>query len=200
MQPKSPNPDFDFMLKDQQSSKKGMLPSLNLPKPAKIGLAVVGGIILLIIISSLLSGRNKGSTQAFVSVLARGQETLRITTLVQQQLPLSDSQTKALAATVSSSLSSDQQQLTSYLAKNHTKISNAQLTADVNKSTDASLQSASQNNNLDAAYVSYLKNNLSTYETDLQTAYKAAGPNGKAILQKSFNSVNTILSSPQLKT
>jgi hypothetical protein len=199
MQPQSPNPNFDFMLKDQPKPKRSFMP--NLSKPLKIGLAVAGGIILLIIISSLLSGRNNGASQPIIGALARGQEILRVTALLQQPpLQLRDPQTQALSATVSSSLSSDQQQLVSYLAKNHTKVNTVQLAADVNKSTDASLQSASQNNNLDSAYITYLKSNLGTYQTDIQTAYKSAGSNGKALLQKSFDSVNTILSSPQLKT
>jgi hypothetical protein len=199
MQPQSPNPNFDFMLKDQPKPKRSLMP--NLSKPLKIGLAVTGGIILLIIISSLLSGRNNGASQPIIGALARGQEIVRVTALLQQPpLQLRDPQTQALSATVSSSLSSDQQQLVSYLAKNHTKVNTVQLAADVNKSTDASLQSASQNNNLDSAYITYLKSNLGTYQTDIQTAYKSAGSNGKALLQKSFDSVNTILSSPQLKT
>jgi hypothetical protein len=199
MQPQSPNPNFDFMLKDQPQPKRSLMP--NLSKPLKIGLAVAGGIILLIIISSLLSGRKSSASQPIIGALARGQEILRVTALIQQPpLQLRDPQTQALSATVSSSLSSDRQQLISYLAKNHTKVSAVQLAADINKSTDASLQSASQNNNLDSAYVTYLKSNLGTYQTDVQTAYKSAGPNGKALLQKSFDSVNTILSSPQLKT
>jgi hypothetical protein len=199
MQPQSPNPNFDFMLKDQPKPKRSFMP--NLSKPLKIGLAVAGGIILLIIISSLLSGRNNGASQPIIGALARGQEILRVTALLQQPpLQLRDPQTQALSATVSSSLSSDQQQLVSYLAKNHTKVNTVQLAADVNKSTDASLQSASQNNNLDSAYITYLKSNLGTYQTDIQSAYKSAGSNGKALLQKSFDSVNTILSSPQLKT
>ena len=200
MQPQNPNPDFDFMLKDKQAPKKRLtLPSLNLPKPAKIALAVVAAIFVLIIIFSLLSGRGSGSTQDILNVLARDQETLRVTALV-QQLSLQDPQTQALAATVSGSLTSDKAQLTSYLAKNHATVSAAQLAADKDPSTDSSLQSASQNNGLDAAYVAYLKNSLAKYETDLQTAYKSAGPNGKILLSNAFDSAKNLLNSAPLKS
>lgn len=198
-EPRSPNPDFDFMLKDQPKAKRG-LPMPNLPRPVKIAMAVAGVLILLIIVASLLSGRNKGSSQAFAGVLARGQETLRVTQLVQQQLQLQNPQTQALAATVGSALSSDAAQITSYLAKNHIKLSGAQLAADKDSSTDASLQTASQNNNLDGAYVSYLQGALTKYENDLQTAYKSAGPNGKTLLQTAFGSASTLLSAPPLKS
>jgi hypothetical protein len=198
MQPHSPNPDFDFMFKNNQVGKPNARLA-GLPKPLKIGLAVVVGIILLVIVSSLLSGHNKGSTTAIEGVLARNAEILRVTGLVQQQLPLQDPQTQALAATVSSSLTSDKTQLLTYLSQNHVKMSASLLAIDVDKTTDTSLQAASQNNSIDSAYVSYLKQALSKYQSDLQTAYKSAGPNGKKLLQTAFDSTNTLLSVPPLK-
>jgi hypothetical protein len=171
----------------------------NLPKPLKIGLAILGAIILIIIVSSLLSGRNKGDTQQFVGVMARAQETIRVTTLV-KQLQLQDPQTQALAATVTSSLSSDQQQIKSYLAKNHIKVKSSQLAVDTDKSIDTSLQSASQNNNLDTAYVNYIKNALTKYQSDLQLAYKDAGPNGQKILAVSFESTRALMNSAPVKS
>jgi hypothetical protein len=131
--------------------------------------------------------------------MARGQEVLRVTQLTQQTLPLQDPSTQALAATVYASVSSDEAQLKSYLSKSHIKVGTAALAADTDKTTDSSLQSASQNNGLDSAYVSYLKTALAKYQTDLQTAYKAAGPNGKTILKTAFDSTATLLASPQLK-
>jgi hypothetical protein len=199
MQPTSPDPQFDFMLKNNPPTKRG--PSLpNLSKPLKIVLGVVAGIFLLIIISSALSGRKSGATQPIINSMARGQEILRVTQLTQQQLSLRDPATQALAATVSSALSSDQQQLTGYMAKNGNKLSKAQLAADIDKTTDAALQSASQTNGLDTAYIDYLRANLSKYGTDLQTAYNIAGPNGKAILGNALSSTSTLLNTPPLKS
>jgi hypothetical protein len=199
MQPTSPDPKFDFMLKQNAKPKRG-LPLPALPKPAKIILAVVGGIFVLVIISSLLSSHKSGGTQPIVNVMARGQEILRVTQLTQQTLPLQDPSTQALAATVYASVSSDEAQLKSYLSKSHIKVSTAALAADTDKTTDSSLQSASQNNGLDSAYVGYLKTALAKYQTDLQTAYKVAGPNGKTILKSAFDSTTTLLASPQLKS
>jgi hypothetical protein len=199
MQPTSPDPKFDFMLKNNPQPKRGLaLP--NMPKPVKVILGVVAGLLLLIVIGSLLSGRKSAGTQPIINAMARGQEILRVTQLTQQQLPLRDPAAQALAATVSSSLTSDQQQLRAYLANNNTKPSTAQLAADSDKTTDSSLQSASQNNNLDTAYVAYLKDSLAKYQTDLQTAYKSTGPKGKVVLKSAFDSTTTLLSSPQLKS
>jgi len=196
MQPTSPDPKFDFMLKNNQQTKR-RLPLPTLPRPAKIILTVVAVIFLLILASSLLSGRGGGGTKDIISAMARGQETLRVTQIIQPQLQ--DPSAQALAATASSSLASDQQQLKAYLATNHTKIGTAQLAADTDKTTDASLQTALQNNNLDTAYVAYLKTSLNEYQTSLQTAYSSAGTKGKVILKAAFDSTGTLLASPQLK-
>jgi hypothetical protein len=198
MQPQSPNKDFDFMLKEQPQRRR-ILPSFNLSKPIKIALAVVLAIVFLIVISSVLSGRKAGKTQPFIGVLARGQETLRVTAEV-QQLQLQDPQTQAMASTAASALASDKQQLLNYLARNHSKVSAAALGADNDKTSDASLQAAAQNNGLDSAYVTYLRDSLNKYETDIQTAYKTAGPNGQKLLNDISISTTTLLNSPPLKS
>jgi len=198
MQPKSPSPDFDFMLKDQPARRR-VLPMPNLSRPVKIALAVLLAIVLLIVISSVLSSRNAGKTQPFISVLARGQETLRVTSEA-QQLQLQDPQTQALAATAATALASDKQQLLTYLVKSRYKISAKSLGADNDKTADTSLQTAAQNNGLDGAYVSYMKNALGKYESDIQAAYKIAGPNGQKILNDMSISTTTLLDSPPLKS
>ncbi|MBX4197659.1 hypothetical protein KW801_03865 [Candidatus Saccharibacteria bacterium] len=199
MQPTSPDPKFDFMLKNNAQPKRGLgLPQLS--KPIKIVAGAIVAVILLVIISSVLSGHKGGATKQITAALARGQETLRVTQLTQQQLKLQDPATQALAATVYSSLSSDQQQLVAYLAKSHIKVSKLELATDGDKTTDTQLQTASQNNSLDSAYVTYLKDSLAKYQTDLQEAYKAAGPNGQAILKSAYDSTKTLLDNPPLKS
>jgi hypothetical protein len=198
-EPKSPSPEYDFMLKENKPARRS-LPLPKLPNPILYGLSAVVVIFLIIIISSVISGRNKGSSLPYAGVLARGQETLRVTKLAKEQLGLQDPQTQALAATVNSSLSSDQQQLKSYLTKNKIKITTLQLAADTDKRTDTTLQTASQNNNLDSAYVSYLKNALVKYQTDLQNALSGTGPNGKVIISNGIESTRALLNSSPLKS
>lgn len=198
MQPQSPKPDFDFMLKDNQPAKRSLtMPSL--PKPIKIVLLVIVSITLVTVALSWFSGRNSGANQPIINVMARGNEILRVTTLVQTQLQLQDPQTKALASTVSSSLSSDQAQLKAYMMKNNVKVGTVVLAGLTDKSTDASLQSASQTNSLDTAYVDYLKGALTKYKERLSLAHTLAGPNGKKILKDAYDSTQVLLSSPPLK-
>jgi len=199
MQPQSPNPQFDFMLKNNQPAKRGLtMPSW--PRPVKITGVVVIAILLLIIVSSALSGHKNGATKDLVSAVARSQEILRVTQLTQTQLQLQDPGTQALAATVYASLSSDQQQIISYLAKSKTKISKSELAADTDKTSDSSLQAALQNNQLDSAYKSYIKSALAQYQQDLNTAYKPLGPVGKNIVKTAYGSAGTILNTAPLKS
>lgn len=199
MQPQNPDPKFDFMLKDNPQPKRSLgLPAMS--KPVKIVVFGVIGVMLLVILSSLISGHRGGGTKAMVAVVAREQEIMRVTQLAQSQQTLRDPGTTALAATVTATLSSQQAQLTSYLAKNHTKVSKVQLAADTDKNVDAQLQDASQNNQLDDAYKNYLRQALAKYQIELQTAFKSAGPNGKTLLKDAFESNSTLLANAPLKT
>jgi hypothetical protein len=113
---------------------------------------------------------------------------------------LQDPTTQALAATVEATLSSDQDQLNAYLATNKVKVNKLQLAADTDKTVDAQLQTAQQNNSLDDAYKTYLRADLAKYLSDLQAAYKNVGPKGQVILKNSFDSAKIILNSPPIKT
>jgi hypothetical protein len=199
MQPQNPDPQFDFMLKNSPQPKRSLaLPSMS--RPVKIAAFAILGILLLIITSSVLSGRKDGGTQSIISAAAREQEILRVTQLAQTQQTLRDPGTTALAATVTSTLTSQKAQLTAYLAQNHTKLSKLQLAADTDKTVDAQIQDASQNNQLDSAYKNYLKQALAKYQAELQTAYKSAGPKGKLILKDAFDSNDTLLANAPLKS
>lgn len=197
MQPQSPNPDFDFMLKDQAQAKRGL--ALPGGKLVKIVAIAVVAVLLLVIITSILRG-NKGGPQAMVLLLARENEILRVTQLAQNQYQLQDPGTTALAATVTANLTSQQQQFTTYLANNKVKPGKLQLAADTDKTMDSQLQAASQNNTLDATYTSYIKTGLLHYQQELQAAFDKAGPNGKALIQEAFDSTKTLLDNPPLKS
>ncbi len=197
MQPQTPSQQFDFITQDGQPSKKGSgLPLPHLPKLAWIILGAVFGVIVLVIIVSSISGNKGDNSQNYLVALARGQEIIRVSTSVGQLAQ--DTPTQNLSATVQNSLTSEQTQLTSYLADQKVKPGTLQLAADKNSNTDTQMQTASTNGNLSGVYASYLKAQLATYETDLQQAYKNAGPKGKTILSNAYNSVQVILQSPQV--
>lgn len=197
MQPQSPNPQYDFIMKDGQRAKKGFgLPKLNLPRPVLISLAGIVGLFILIIGYSLLSSGKTSSSQGYVAAMARAQEIARVSTSVATLAQ--DSPTQNLAATAQNTLSSEQAQLTTYLKGQKIKVSTVALAADKSSATDTQMQTASTNGNLASVYAAYLKTQLGLYQKEIQIAYKTAGPSGKAILNAAYASVKVILASPQV--
>lgn len=199
MQPQSSDHQFDFMLNNNQPVKRGLgMPKL--PKPIMIALGVILAIILIIAVSSFLSGRKNGASKPMIDSAARAQEIVRVTSVV-QKLGLRDPSINALSSTVLAVLTSDRQQMIVYLANNKAKVTTVQLARDADPTVDAQMQSALQSNNLDQAYVTYLQQHLPKYQQDLQTAYKAApGPKGKEILKAAYDSQAALLATPPLKS
>lgn len=197
MQPQSPNPQYEFIFKDQAQPKKSFgLP--NLPSGVKITLGIVIGLFLVVILYVVLFSNKGGKSTPLMGVMGRAQEIARVSDMLQQQSK--DEDTVNLAATAEISMSSDQAQLTSYLKKNHQKVNTSQLLVYKDTKTDSEVQAAAQNNTLESYYQSYLKKQLDSYHTALAEAYSTAGPNAKLILQKSNDSVETLLSLKQLKS
>ncbi|MDB5161129.1 MAG: hypothetical protein JWO96_509 [Candidatus Saccharibacteria bacterium] len=196
MQPQEPiKPSYDFILKDQQ--KSASRPLSNLPMPVLVVAAVVILMILLIIFGSLL-GSKKAKTTGLTDVLGRAQEITRVNTL--QQGALKDPTNLGLEATSQSGLTSDQTQLKKYMSSHKIKVDAKKLASYQNKNTDTQLAGAAQNNNLDTAYLTYLRQALADYAGALKTAYAGTNDSGaKVILQDSYNSTQTLLSSPALK-
>lgn len=200
-QPVSPDPQYDFIYKNQQQGpkKKFGLPSFALNmRPAFLVLFGLIGVIFLVVLYSLFFGGKGGNTQELVNIMARGQEIARVSSYVVQQSP--DAESQELAMTTSSSLASDQSQLLAYLKTQREKVSRKSLAAFLNKQTDAKLVSAAQTNSLSEFYYAYLKDQLGRYQSSLKTAFANTPQKGKPILQDAYASAGTILSSPQVSS
>ena len=196
MQPRAPNSNYDFIMKDGQPAKKGFkLPSTGLPKKAVWAIGGVLGLMILAVIYSAVSGGG-GSGQPYANALARGQEIIRVSTSVGQLAQ--DVPTQNLAATTQNALTSEQTQLTAYLTTQKIKVSTLALNGDKNTSTDSAMQTANTNGNLNSVYAAYLKSQLQLYAADLKTAYNSSGSHGKTILSNAFNSTEVLLQSPEI--
>lgn len=197
MQPQNhqPNSQFDFIMDEGSKKKRGLgLPSLGLPRPVQIGLIVMIAVIILIIVGALLSGSKGSGSQPITSLMARAQEISRVSGLATQDS--SDSNLKALSATVSAAMDSQENQLSTYLAGSGQKIDPKTLGIDQNSATDNLFQTAAQNNNLNSTYANYLTSNLNAYKSQLSGEYNKTGnAKLKAILNDAFASVQTIISS-----
>jgi hypothetical protein len=197
----SPNPDYNFIFSDQKPKRRFgfKLPGSN--NLAKITILIVaGGAVLGVIIIALSSilGPKINTTQ-LVDTVARAQEISRVSDAV--ILQSRDINTTNLAATTSNSLTSQEKQLLNYLAVNKKRVQPKDIKSYLNKTTDAEIVDAQQNNRLSEYYNSYLKKNLVAYQGAIQNAYSTAeGQNIKSTLNSFSISNTTILKAPQIAT
>lgn len=193
------NPDYDFILKDQQKSGSGFkLPNFS---NGRLPFLILGGLIVLIFLIIIVSSFFKGggvNSEDLISAMAKAQEIARVSTLADQQTS-ADTGVHSTALTTVSSLSSDQAQLTSYLTSNGHKVGAKELAVDLDKSTDTAMQTAASNGSLAGFYYSYLKKNLADYQNKINEAYKTSPTNARVILKTAYDSTTVILASPQLK-
>ncbi|MEX1995439.1 MAG: hypothetical protein WD887_01555 [Candidatus Saccharimonadales bacterium] len=203
MQPSSPKPgtpappdQYGFILNNDPKPKpRFKLPLPKLPKPL---LFVLGGsliILIILVLAAAIFGGRSGSPQPLVDVMARSQEIIRVTDIAVPEV--TDNGTKTLAATVKSSLASEQAELNTYLSGTSSPVEPQSLTAYLDEAIDAEFATAAKNNELDIAYIRYLKENLSAYSGALQSAYQTAAASAKPILEEAYESIQIILSAPQ---
>ena len=197
--PESSNADFGFMLKQQQpqtGKSSGRFSSL--AKPAKLLFAAVA-ILVVVVVAALVLGSGSDSSKQVVDLMAQSQEIVRVSEA--QDTKFSDANTKGLSATTQAVMNSQKFQLSDYLTKAGAKYDPQQLAAKMNSDTDTQLQTAAQNNNLDSAYNSYLKTSLTVYVNSLNTTFQITkSPTLKSTLQSAYESVQTLLNSPQFKS
>jgi len=183
---------FDFILNDKQGAPRRFgLPFGKLPRLVSLIIVAVVVILLIVIGSSLLGKKSSVPTQDLEAIAAQQQEIIRVSGVAQSLLQ--QAQTINLDATTTTAITSEQKQLISYLSLNHVKIPDSVLNGDVNQSIDTQLNNARQSNSADQAYSSYLKQQLNTYQALINAAYPKAGPNGKVLLQDSYNSTSVLL-------
>lgn len=196
--PASAPEKFDFMMKEPPKPPGRLSGAIAwMPKPAKIALAVVGILFVLVVFYSIFFGGKTTNTDQLIGVMARAQEISRVSALVQQQAKATN--TKDLATMAEIILSSQKQELKSYLSDRKVKADPKKLASRLDKNTDSSLEKALQNNSYDQTYLSYLKVNLGDYQNSLDTAYKGSSKNLQPILSEQYQSIKTLLSAPQLK-
>jgi len=199
MQPSSsPNPQYDFIFNSGTSApKQSKLPVPNLPKPILIIVGALIALVLFVIVAIILSSANSGKATGYTDLLARSTEIVRVGEIAKKDVK--DLDTLALLTTTNTAVGSEQTQIATYLASTGTKVDPKQLGGYLNSATDQGLASAVQNNNLEEAYITYLKGSLTGYLDALKTTYSTAGTNGKTVLAGAITSTETLLSAPQFQ-
>lgn len=195
MQPKSPDPAYDFILKDQPKQSRPLMPGNRLV--VLMGAGVV--LFILIVIIGLALSKGGGKTSGIIDVMARAQEIDRVTQA--QSENLKDPTAINLAATVNTVLASEQTQLNKNLQDRHVKVDSKKLAAYKSSSTDSQMTAAMQSNNLDNTYENYLSTSLTAYGQSIRSAYSStSNPAAKAILQDAYSSTMTLLNTAPLKS
>lgn len=158
---------------------------------ALTGLAVL--LILVFVFIGVLAGRGSSNADALVKVAQEQAEIIRIASIGQSKA--TDSTVKNLATTTQLSTQSAQVTTLSYLSKNGHKVKTSQLTLLKDSRTDQQLNDASTAGTFNDTFNQILQKQLTTYRSDLQTAYQGAtGVNERKLLQDSFNSVSYLIS------
>ncbi len=188
---------YDFITNPAKPPKKSMLPlpsaSGNKPKAFLIygGLAILF-IIIISLLYSVFFGGNKGVDQ-FKPIAQQQTELIRVATIGKQKASTTAAQNLAEMTVIN--LTSQQNDLVSYLAKQKVKLSLKYLNQGKNTATDQDLATAETNGRFDDAFTQDIRDGLTKYQGSLKSAYNSAGKNGKAILNAQYSQTGLILSS-----
>ncbi|MCA9327782.1 hypothetical protein KDA14_04610 [Candidatus Saccharibacteria bacterium] len=189
--PGSNNP-YDFIVNPAPVPKKSLLTSSNGPMKLLVLIGFVAGAIILVAVVFTLIFSKSSTTPTLTTIVQEQQELIRIAT--QGEAKASDEATKAYAYNVDLSISTNQQQLLSYLSKHGTTVKEKELALKKDPATDKLLTNAQATSTYDSTLKKVLATQLQTYLTDIQTAFKeTSNADLKTILNKSFTAGKTLL-------
>ena len=152
-------------------------------------------IIGLIVISSL--GKDNGNTDQILAVVGTAGDVAKTSTLVNGKTK--DANALSLSATASATLTSELNQLNGVLTSSSVKYDTKKLVLYVDKTIEAKLTAAEQNNTLETTYYSYLKEKLEYIQARLLLLAKNPSEKLKPIISSSYESNQKLLASPQLR-
>lgn len=185
------NTPYDFIFDNQQQKVKK--PLLGGNKPIRLLVSIVAiGIVLAIIgvVAASIFSKDE-PTLGLTAIVQEQQEMIRIATQGEQRS--TEETTRNLSYNIDLSVSTNQSQLIAYLAKHGTKLKPKELSLKQDASTDTLLANASATSTYDSALRKVLAEQLKTYLTDLQNAYKTTQSKTlKNILSTSFDAANTL--------
>lgn len=192
MQPQQPyNNPYDFIVNPEKPQRR---PALNLNgsnMAMRIGLIaglLVVIMIVIVVVSSLFS--SSGSNVVNMTSVAQDQvELIRVTTEATQDQSndISQTTTRYFADNCLLSVSSEHQQLMSFLTSHGVKLSTAQLALKQSSRTDAALQAAAASSTYDTAFLTAMQGDMGMYVSDIKVAYKAStNPQEKQLLSTEY--------------
>lgn len=193
---------YDFILNSGNQPKSSLplplpTPDTSTKKGRIILVSVVGmiGLIIAIVGYSIISGAGKTDINALVSIAAKQTELMRVAGLSKDKAQ--SLSTSSLAATVSTTLLSDQQAIIDVLKNNGKKISAKELSSAKSSKTDTALDTASKNNRFDEEFIATLQTQLTSYQQALKNRYNSSSSSSeKKALNNAYTHISTILTVP----
>ncbi len=184
---------YDFILQGPPKQKRSILPTGNSPKQrATLFMSLVGGVLLLfIIIMVLIFSSGGSSTKGLIKVAQDQTEILRITEIGTRYVRGSDA--AAINENTKLTLTTAQAETVAYITKHNKKPSSKTLALGANKATDQALNTANSAGQFDDALKSTLKTQLTGYQSDLSTEYKATNSKSEKVLLKKLYDQATLL-------
>jgi hypothetical protein len=182
-------PEYDFIMDPKKTSKGPLLPSFNSSSLiTRVGVIAGGLLVLLILFALIKSLLFKGpDLSAYVTIAQDQQELIHLTSTASSQFLTLSSSNKNMAATINITLLSNQNQILTYLAGNHHKVSTKTLNKGIDANLDTQLTNAQAAGTYDASFQSVVEDRLNAYLNDLSRTYQASsGQKGRAILKSDY--------------
>ncbi len=199
-QSKITNP-YGFILEPTGSnSTKSDSPLSTLPPLAKKLLMVSAGLFIIIILFSVLKGVFSGGSNipSLTSVAQDQTEILHIINKAKDNQQSGTTSMQNAISTLQIAVTSANNQIISYLSINGHKLSLKQLDLKISASTDQNIANAQTTGNYNQTLTEALSSDLSSYMTDIKSAYnQTKGSKGQALLKDLYN--QTTLMQTQIK-
>lgn len=196
--PQGPQSNYDFFLNAEKPPKRKLLPNLgggsSLAVRAVVIAVLLFAVIIIVAIGISLFG-GSGKQPKLLTVAQDQNELVRVateaTTTGQDQ---STQTTLNFAESAMLGLTSDQLQLTNYMAAHGGKPSAGQLAATKNTSTDTTLSNSIASSSFNATFINIMQNQLKSYEADLQSAFQSANTTAeKQLLTNEYGNAKLLL-------
>lgn len=190
---------YDFIVNPGQPKKQNPFTSSSMA--LRIGLVLGGLLVLLIVfvgIGSMLSSGNS-NTPALTNVLIQQQELVRLSDAPKNDRQSISTANANAAATIELAVTSDSQELRSYMKTAGIKVDPKKLIYPSSKATDEQLAASASAGTYNTTYGDILDTQLTEYQASLKNAYnKTSEKNGREILNKQYDGATLLIK--QLET
>lgn len=182
---------FDFIMNPNKPPRRGWLPTSSGARNIIFGaIATVVVLALLAMIWAIVSGSDK-SIEGLVKVAQQQTEIVRLAEDGNRKAQTEPA--KSLAALTNTTITSDKNALTSYLAQNKRKLKPKELAMLADKQADSKLAAAASNGRYEDALIEIILSKIAEYIKTIDGLRGSIGAKGQKILDDSAHNATLIL-------